>query len=78
MNYIQFCYHLFPTKIFKEDREEYILSLRQCQDEGSQLNDTGILPDIEVKSDFIDFLRGKDNQLNMAIDIITTKVVNLK
>ncbi len=25
MNYIQFCYHLFPTKIFKEDREEYIL-----------------------------------------------------
>ena len=27
MNYIQFCYHLFPTKIFKEDREEYILSL---------------------------------------------------
>ena len=21
MNYIQFCYHLFPTKIFKEDRE---------------------------------------------------------
>lgn len=33
MNYIQFCYHLFPTKIFKEDREEYILSLRQCQDE---------------------------------------------
>ena len=33
MNYIQFCYHLFPTKIFKEEREEYILSLRQCQDE---------------------------------------------
>ncbi len=24
MNYIQFCYHLFPTKIFKEDREEYV------------------------------------------------------
>ena len=35
MNYIQFCYHLFPTKIFKEDREEYILSLRQCQNEES-------------------------------------------
>lgn len=33
MNYIQFCYHLFPTKIFKEDKEEYILSLRQCQNE---------------------------------------------
>lgn len=27
MNYIQFCCHLFPTKIFKEDREIYILSL---------------------------------------------------
>lgn len=37
MNYIQFCYHLFPTKIFKEDREEYILSLRQCQDEKTNL-----------------------------------------
>ena len=35
MNYLQFCYHLFPTKIFKEDREEYILSLRQCQNEGT-------------------------------------------
>lgn len=35
MNYIQFCYHLFPTKIFKEDRETYILSLRQCQNEGT-------------------------------------------
>lgn len=33
MNYIQFCRHLFPTKIFKEDREEYILSLRRCQEE---------------------------------------------
>ena len=35
MNYIQSCYHLFPTKIFKEDREEYILSLRQSQEEGT-------------------------------------------
>lgn len=25
MNYIQFCYHLFPAKIFKEDRADYIL-----------------------------------------------------
>ena len=33
MNYIQFCHNLFPTKIFKEDREEYILSLRQSQEE---------------------------------------------
>ena len=37
MNYIQFCYHLFPTKIFKEDREEYILSLRKCQNEETNL-----------------------------------------
>ena len=35
MNWNQFYYHLFPAKIFKEDREEYNLSLRQCQDEES-------------------------------------------
>lgn len=33
MNYIQFRCNLFPVKIFKEDREEYILSLRQSQEE---------------------------------------------
>ena len=33
MNYVQFLYNLFPTKIFKEDRDEYLLSLRQSQDE---------------------------------------------
>ena len=33
MNYIQFLYSLFPTKIFKEDRDEYILALRQSQEE---------------------------------------------
>ena len=46
MNYLQFCYHLFPTKIFKEDREEYILSLRQCQDE-------------ETNQPFLDFMAGQ-------------------
>mgnify|MGYP000255394302 CR=1 FL=1 len=46
MNYLQFCYHLFPTKIFKEDREEYILSLRQCQDE-------------ETNLPFLDFMSGQ-------------------
>lgn len=46
MNYIQFGYHLFPTKIFKEDREEYILSLRQCQDE-------------ETNQPFLDFMAGQ-------------------
>lgn len=33
MNYIQFCYNLFPTKIFSEDRADYILSLQQSQDD---------------------------------------------
>lgn len=33
MNYLQFCYHLFPAKVWKEDRADYILSLRQSQDE---------------------------------------------
>lgn len=37
MNYIQFLYNLFPTKIFKEDRDEYILALRQSQEEDSNL-----------------------------------------
>lgn len=37
MNYIQFCHHLFPTKIFKEDREGYILALRQSQEEETNL-----------------------------------------
>ena len=46
MNYIQFCYHLFHTKIFKEDREEYILSLRQCQDE-------------ETNQPFLSFMAGQ-------------------
>lgn len=46
MNYIQFCYNLFPTKIFKENREEYILSLHQCQDE-------------ETNQPFLDFMAGQ-------------------
>lgn len=36
----------FPTKIFKEDREEYILSLRQCQDE-------------ETNQPFLSFMAGQ-------------------
>ena len=46
MNYIQFCYHLFPTKIFKEDREAYILSLRQCHNE-------------ETNQPFLSFMAGQ-------------------
>ena len=43
MNYIQFCYHLFPAKIFKEDRVDYILSLQQAQDD-------------ETSQPFLDFM----------------------
>ena len=43
MNYIQFCYHLFPAKIFKEDRADYILSLQQAQDD-------------ETNQPFLDFM----------------------
>jgi len=32
MNYIQYYYNLFPSKIFKENRGDYILSLQQSQD----------------------------------------------
>ena len=56
MNYIQFCYHLFPTKIFKEDREEYILSLLQCQDE-------------ETNKPFLSFMAGQlKNSLSLEIE----------
>ena len=43
MNYLQFYYKLLPTKIFEEDREEYIVSLRQAQDE-------------ELNQPFLDFM----------------------
>lgn len=46
MNYIQFCYNLFPTKIFKEDREEYISALRLSQEE-------------EVNQPFLNFMAGQ-------------------
>ena len=46
MNYIQFCHNLFPTKIFKEDREEYISALRLSQEE-------------EVNQPFLDFMAGQ-------------------
>ncbi len=60
MNYIQFGYHLFPTKIFKEDREEYILSLRQCQDE-------------ETNQPFLDFMAGQLKK-SLSLEIERFKV----
>lgn len=43
MNYIQFCYRLFPAKIFKEDRADYILALQRSQDD-------------ETNQPFLDFM----------------------
>ena len=60
MNYIQFGYHLFPTKIFKEDKEEYILSLRQCQDE-------------ETNQPFLDFMAGQLKK-SLSLEIERFKV----
>jgi len=37
MNYLQFCMNLFPMKVFKEDRAEYILSLQQSQENEDNL-----------------------------------------
>ena len=60
MNYIQFGYHLFPAKIFKEDREEYILSLRQCQEE-------------ETNQPFLDFMAGQLKK-SLSLEIERFKV----
>ena len=60
MNYIQFCHLLFPTKIFKEDREEYILSLRQCQNE-------------ETNQPFLDFMASQlKKSLSLEIERFNT------
>ncbi len=37
MNYIQFCHNIFPVKVFNEDRKDYILSLRQSQEQETNL-----------------------------------------
>ena len=36
-------------------------------EDDSQPNDTGILPDLEVKQDYEAYQRGRDNQLDTAI-----------
>ena len=64
ISYIQFCYHLFPTKIFKEDREEYILSLRQCQDE-------------ETNQPFLSFMAGQLKK-SLSLEIERFKVSQKK
>ena len=60
MNYIQFCYNLFPTKIFKEDREEYISAFRQSQEE-------------ETNQPFLDFMAGQlKKSLSLEIERFKT------
>ena len=60
MNYIQFCYNLFPTKIFKEDREEYISALRLSQEEVNNLP-------------FLDFMAGQlKKSLSLEIERFNT------
>ena len=56
MNYIQFCYNLFPTKIFKEDREEYISALRLSQEEVNNLP-------------FLDFMAGQLKK-SLSLEIV--------
>lgn len=46
-------------------------------EDGSQPNDMGILPDIEVKQDYEAYLKGKDNQLGIAICELE-KMMNIK
>ncbi len=62
MNYIQFCYNLFPTKIFKEDREEYIFALRQSQEEETNLPFLGFMAVQLKKSLSLEIERFKTSQ----------------
>ncbi len=62
MNYIQFCYNLFPTKIFKEDREEYISALRQSQEEETNLPFLGFMAGQLKKSLSLEIERFKTSQ----------------
>lgn len=62
MNYIQFCYNLFPTKIFKEDREEYISALRQSQEEETNQPFLGFMAGQLKKSLSLEIERFKTSQ----------------
>lgn len=62
MNYIQFCYNLLPTKIYKEDREAYILSLWQSQEEETSLPFLNFMADQLKKSLILEIERFKASQ----------------
>jgi mannose/fructose/N-acetylgalactosamine-specific phosphotransferase system component IID len=57
-----FCYNLFPTKIFKEDREEYISALRQSQEEETNLPFLGFMAVQLKKSLSLEIERFKTSQ----------------
>ena len=67
MNYIQFCYNLFPTKIFKEDREEYISALRQSQEEETNLPFLGFMAVQLKKSLSLEIERFKTSQKKILV-----------
>ena len=65
MNYIQFCHDLFPAKVFKEDREEYISALRLSQEE-------------ETNQPFLDFMAGQlKKSLSLEIERFKTSQKNI-
>ena len=55
-------YELFPTKIFKEDREEYISALRQSQEEKTNLPFLGFMAVQLKKSLSLEIERFKNSQ----------------
>ena len=65
MNYMQFCYNLFPTKIFKEDREEYISTLPQSRDEETNQPFLDFMADQLKKSLSLEIERFKTSQKKM-------------
>ena len=65
MNYMQFCYNLFPTKIFKEDREEYISILQQSQEEETNQPFLDFMADQLKKSLSLEIERFKTSQKKM-------------
>ncbi len=65
MNYIQFCHHLFPAKIFKEDTNlNYILSLQQTQDD-------------ETSQPFLDFMAVQLKK-SLSLEIQNIKLLTIK
>jgi len=54
--------------------EVLICAKKYVNPDGSQPNDTGVLPDIEVKRDYNAYLKGKDNMLEFAITVLNNGI----